>query len=358
MSVSVSIVHEAETQRQYVRLQVPISITVRGRALPAKDWSVAGASVEGLVPPPAIGERLPLVLAFDFETFQFEINVEGEVRRATAGGEVGFRFVGMTSSSRSLLQYFVGAYLSGEVVVSGDVLAITKRQNEASPRKQGAADAPRAKLLPTLQRVAMLSILWAIGLGLVAFIATSAYSRAFVVKADGVMASPDAQIIRSTDAGTVLSIDTRPGAKVAPGQIVSSIQTVGGQVKTIAANCDCVAGESIATPGAFVSQGGLILSLVPRGGRLSGEFMVPLQDARRLRIGDRAAITLYVNDTRVVGRVERVILPSFDESNSYARVLQGFVQLTAVVRVRLSDPLPVSNVGQPASVRISALPRL
>lgn len=351
------IVHETETQRQHVRLRIPITVTIDGKTYVGKDWSVAGAAVEGLQPAPRVGQRVPLVLNFDFESFQFEIKVEGEVRRATTDGEVGFLFAGMSPTSLSLLQYLVGAYLSGEVVVSGDVLAIAKRENYTAPRKQKGVEPQRVAFLPMAQRFVMLGVLWAIGLGLVAFIVLSAYTRAFVIKADGVLTSPDAQIIRSPDAGTVLSIDARPGARVAPDQIVASIQGVDNQVKTIVAGCDCVAGESIAAPGAFLSRGAPLLNLVPRTGRLSAEFLVPLEQARRIKAGDRAMVTFYLSDRQARGQVERVILPSFNETNSYARVSQGLVQLTAVVRVRFSDPLPVSNVGQPASVRINALPQ-
>lgn len=354
--MSVRIVHEASSQRQHVRLRVPIAVRIEDKVYEATDWSVAGMRVGPFEVLPAIGEIIPLVLMFRFEGFAFELDLQGEVRQAHAESKTaGFEFSDLNPSSLSLLQYLIGAQLSGEVVTSGDVLAIVKRENFTGARLQKKDDPGSKKLGPTIQRLVLLSILWSIGLGLVGYIGYSAYSRAFVLKADGVLASPDAQMVRAPKAGTVLSVDAKPGQHVLPNQNVSSIEGLDGTVANVASNCDCVMGEALAAPGAFIARGAPIVQIVPMSGRMGGEFIVPLESARRIRPGDKIVADIFVGDRYYTGRVERIVLPTFGETNAYAKVSQGIIQLSAVVRVRFDSKLPASMVGQPASVRINTI---
>ena len=353
--MSVKIVHEASSQRQHVRLHIPITVRIGDESYEATDWSVAGVRAGPFEALPAIGQIVPLILLFRFEGFAFELDVQSEVRQVSSQTKyAGFEFVDLTPSTLSLLQYLIGAQLSGEVVTSGDVLAIVKRDNFTGARLQSKDSGPKS-MVPTIQRLVLLCILWAIGLGLVGYIGYSAYSRAFIVSADGVLASPDAQMVRAPKAGTVLSVDAKSGQHVLPNQNLSSIEAIDGTVANVASNCDCVMGEALASPGAFIARGAPIVQIVPIGGRMGGEFIVPLEAARRIRPGDRIVADIFVGDRYYRGRVERVVLPTFGETNAYAKVSQGVIQLSAVVRVRFDSQLPASMVGQPASVRISTL---
>ena len=354
--MSVRIVHEASSQRQHVRLHIPITVRIGDEAYEATDWSVAGVRAGPFDTLPSVGQIVPLVLLFKFEGFAFELDVQSEVRQASAQTKyAGFEFVDLTPSSLSLLQYLIGAQLSGEVVTSGDVMAIVKRENFTGARNAPKGDAGPPSMVPTIQRIILLCILWAIGLGLVGYIGYSAYARAFVVSADGVLASPDAQMVRAPKAGTVLSVDAKPGTHVLPNQNLTSIEAIDNSVTNVASNCDCVMGEALAAPGAFIARGAPIVQIVPIAGRMGGEFIVPLEAARRIRPGDHIVADIFVGDRYYSGRVERVVLPTFGETNAYAKVSQGVIQLSAVVRVRFDRKLPASMVGQPASVRISTL---
>ncbi|EGF90083.1 type IV pilus assembly PilZ [Asticcacaulis biprosthecium C19] len=355
--MSLKIVHEASSQRQHVRLRVPITVTIGDDTYEATDWSVAGLGAGPFAIVPAVGQIVPLTLIFKFEGFAFELAVKGEVKQANPETKfAGFAFVDVAPNSLSLLQYLIGAQLSGEMVTSGDVLAIIKRENFTGARLQAKEDAGQKKsIMPTVQRLVLLAILWSIGLGLVGYIGYSAFARGFVVRADGVLASPDAQMLRAPKAGTVLSVDAKPGERVLPNQNLSSLEAIDTSVVNIASNCDCIMGEILAAPGAFIARGAPIAQIVPTSGRIGGEFIVPLEAARRIRPGDHVVADIYVGDRYYNGRVERVVLPTFGETNAYARVSQGVIQLSAVVRVNFDRKLPASMVGQPASVRVSTL---
>ncbi|ESQ74213.1 hypothetical protein ABAC402_15515 [Asticcacaulis sp. AC402] len=294
---------------------------------------------------------------FRFEGFAFEVDLKGEVRQINADTQsAGIAFVELNPNTLSLLQYLIGAQLSGEVVTAGDVLAVVKRENFTGARLQAKGDSGAKKsILPTVQRLVLLCVLWSIGLGLVGYIAYSAYARAFVIRADGVLASPDAQMLRAPKAGTVISVDAKPGQRVAPNQNLASVEGIDGAVVNVASNCDCVMGETVAAPGAFIARGAPIVQIVPMSGRMGGEFIIPLEAARRIRPGDSIVADVFDGERYYSGRVERVVLPTFGETNAYAKVTQGVIQLSAVVRVRFDKTLPASRVGQPASVRISTL---
>ncbi|MFT4074400.1 MAG: hypothetical protein QM647_02635 [Asticcacaulis sp.] len=354
--MSLKIVHEASSQRQHIRLRVPITVRIGDRTYTATDWSVAGLRAGPFDVMPAVGQIVPLKLLFRFDGFGFELDLQGEVRQNHAASHsVGFAFSDLEPESLALLQYLIGAQLSGEVVTAGDVLAIVKRENFTGARLQSKDSAGGSKIGPTLQRIALLCVLWAIGLGLVGYIGYSAYARAFIVRADGVLASPDAQMVRAPKTGTVLSVDVKSGQRVLPNQTVGSVEGIDGTVANMVGMCDCVMGEALAAPGAFISRGSPIVQLVPLTGRMGAEFIVPLESARKIRPGDRIVADIYVGNRYYSGRVERVILPTFGETNAYAKVSEGLVQLSAVVRVKFDSKLPASMVGQPASVRISTL---
>lgn len=353
--MTAKIVHEASSQRQYIRLRVPISVRIADEVYNASDWSVAGVSVSDMKTLPAVGQLVPMVLLFKFENFAFELDLTGEVRRVNSDKSVGFAFADLDAEKLSLLQYLIGAQLSGEVVQVGDVLAIVKRENFTGARLKPKAAAGKQSIVPTVQRLALLCMLWSIGLGLTGYIAYSAYLRGFVVHADGVLASPDAHMLRAPKAGTVLSVDAKSGQHVLPNQTLSSLEAIDGNVALAASNCDCIMGEALATPGAFIARGAPIAQLVPTTGRMGGEFIVPLDAAKRIRPGDRISADIFVGDRYYSGRVERVVLPTFGESNAYAKVAEGVIQLSAVVRVKFDKKLPAAMVGQPASVNISTL---
>ncbi|MBW8881371.1 MAG: PilZ domain-containing protein, partial [Asticcacaulis sp.] len=247
--MTAKIVHEASSQRQYIRVRVPISVRIGDDVYQASDWSVAGVSVANMKVLPAIGQIVPLSLLFRFENFSFELDITGEVRRVNSDQSVGFAFADLDAEKLSLLQYLIGAQLSGEVVQVGDVLAIMKRENFTGARLKPKGDGGGRNVGSVLQRLVLLCLLWAIGLGLTGYIAYSGYSRAFFIHADGVLASPDAKMLRAPKAGTVLSVDGKPGQRVQPNQALASLEAIDGSVTNVAGGCDCIMGEALAAPG-------------------------------------------------------------------------------------------------------------
>lgn len=348
--MATKIVHEASTQRQFVRLKLPIRVHIGDADYEVADWSVAGLGVIGLTPVPALDQTLPVTLHFDFNGFTFELKAVTRVRH-TGSETVGLEFVDLEPEQLELLHYLIGAFMSGEMVSAGDLLAISKRQNFTGVRMTGKA-APRRGLV-VVQRVLLLGFLWVVALTLVGVIVTSAFERWFVVAADGVLSSPDARTVYAPGEGTITAINSRPGTPVQPGQLLLTLNSTTETFRPVTSSCVCIVGQTFVEIGGFVRKGAPLLSLSSASGRLSADFLVPLATAQRVKAGDDVEVTLYGERGSASAKVDRVVLPTFTETNAFGRLGLAALQLSAVVRVRFDERLPISRVGQPASAKIS-----
>src|SRR3546814_20781034 len=82
MNVPSKVVHESATQRQHIRVHLPVAVKFGGREYPAVNWSVAGLLLADVFDPPTPGLIIPLELVFDFEGFAFNLELTGELLRA------------------------------------------------------------------------------------------------------------------------------------------------------------------------------------------------------------------------------------------------------------------------------------
>src|SRR3546814_15666606 len=80
MNVPSKVVHESATQRQHIRVHLPVAVKFGGREYPAVNWSVAGLLLADVFDPPTPGLIIPLELVFDFEGFAFNLELTGELR--------------------------------------------------------------------------------------------------------------------------------------------------------------------------------------------------------------------------------------------------------------------------------------
>ena len=134
------IAHEAEVQRQHVRLQLPISILIRGIASEVLDWSNSGVAFA--TAPYRVqqitftaGDTLDGTLVFAFGGFTLHVPVLCEVRHLNSDGtRIGCRFHDMNERNLSIMQYLVSAYIGGELVQVGDLLDVAARNNFTTPR--------------------------------------------------------------------------------------------------------------------------------------------------------------------------------------------------------------------------------
>lgn len=190
------IAHEAEVQRQHVRLQLPIKIIIREKSLDVIDWSNSGVAFNA-TPLKAsniavkTGDTFEAKLNFDFQTFELTVPLKCEVRHVNADGtRVGCRFSDMNERNISIMQYLVSAYISGDLVQVGDMLDVVSRKNFTTPRKVPAANLSGAQAKKQKARNLGYSLLVAaVSLFLLAYAGSSIYERVYVVEAESATVS-------------------------------------------------------------------------------------------------------------------------------------------------------------------------
>ena len=133
--MQLQIVHEAEVHRQHVRLKIPIVVEIDGTRFNVDDWSMGGFGIETEMSSRQPGERFPVRMIFPFEDFEVSLRLDCQmVYILEDNSRFGCRFLGLSQGQLALFRYLVDAYLSGEIVSGGDILAIAGRDNTAEAR--------------------------------------------------------------------------------------------------------------------------------------------------------------------------------------------------------------------------------
>lgn len=139
---SEAIVQEMRSQRQHVRVQLPISVMIRGKHCEAIDWSHHGLAFNATPLKAAHillkhGDIFEATLAVDFQNFGLTVPLHCEVRHVNAdGSRVGCKFTRMDERSISLLQYLLKAHITGQLVQVGDILDVVADKKKLTIKKE------------------------------------------------------------------------------------------------------------------------------------------------------------------------------------------------------------------------------
>jgi hypothetical protein len=143
------VVHEAEVHRQHIRLKIPISVEIDGTAFTVDDWSMGGFGIMSEMTSRQPGERFAVKLMFPFEDFDVTLRLDCQmVYILEDNTRFGCRFLGLSQGQLALFRYLVDAYLSGEIVSGGDILAIAGRDNTAASASAAPASIPMPRRRP------------------------------------------------------------------------------------------------------------------------------------------------------------------------------------------------------------------
>ena len=332
-----NIVHESETQRQFVRLPVPAQVVIDEQDYEAGNLSSGGLSVEGVKNAFQPGTHLSLLLRLPFTAFSLEITIEAEVLYFDSEKQVmGCQFVNVTPDQVSLLNHVMKSYMAGEIVKSGDLLNVAARENFVNPRKKASTrQVPVVSIGKQIPRLLLVGLL---GLAAAAFIAGNIYDSLFVLKSnDSVVQGPEVQV-RAVTQGVFVSKLPPYATEVKNRQELGSVN--GDDVKS---PCDCFITEIHRQDGEFVIAGDPVVSLVPKESAPWILSTLKLAEASRLDLGNKAKISVTGTKTEVVGKVASI---KANTSRSDAYFGPRMVQ----VRVVPENPLPIDLVGRPAKV--------
>lgn len=345
------VVHEAERQRQHLRVRVPLTIEIGNRRCEAFDWSVAGFSVPsadfGIGP----GEDCDARLVLAFVEFEFDLKVRCQLVYANAdSGRSGFRLINQNQRQLSVLQFMVDAYLSGEIVQVSDLFDVARRDNFTTAKqipRQSGGELLRQRFRRWLFGFGVL----ALTVGLLALIATSLYERLYVVSPVSAVVTADLVQIAAPQGGRLaISAAVRSGV-VQAGMPLLTITTPGGAVYNVDSPCDCEVVDVLASDDSQVGVDTSLLLMVPVNSQTHISALVPYEDALRLDEGAAVLLTHPAGDGEFQGTIADV-----DLRRQLTELGQPLMDAEAVISAEVTiipdQPMPMDWIGMPVGVRI------
>ena len=344
------IAHETEIHRQHIRLRIPIGVEIDSTRFVTDDWSLGGFGVAAEITSRQPGERFPARLFFPFEDFEIVLHVDCQMVYVDRElPRFGCRFIGLSKGQLDLFRYLVDAYLSGEIVSAGDVLAIAARDNGAELRVRTPIADPFAEeegFGRRLKRALGYTLLLLAALGLAGLVAVGVRERFFVVKTeDAVIWVPLAEV-RAPFGGKVEAMPRRD--IYTPGDPVVRIRASEARTAVLESPCECVLLEWPVPPGQYARTGETVAVMAAADRPLLVRARLPVDKAARLEIGQRAEVYVPGRGEPVLAQVERIdFKPGLEALNGrpadggrYARVVLrpdrpfDFDDLGTLVRVR------------------------
>ena len=345
------IVHEAEIHRQHVRLRIPIVVEIDGTRYGVDDWSMGGFGVSGPITSRQPGERFPVRLIFPFEDFELTLRLDGQMVYVLPEiPRFGGRFLALSQGQLALFRYLVDAYLSGELISGGDVLSVVGRDNagEARVQKLFAALGQEETVGRRVRRYLGFALFALAGVGLAALAAAGVYERYLVVATDRALIEAPIYRVEATAAGTVAA---GAAGLLRPGDVVATVRSGDGEAVPLPSPCECVLDAWVVPPGQAARPGDMVATLVATDQPLTVRAWVPLEHARRLRVGQLAEITVPGQPEPYLGQIERIDFRLRSARPGEPPVLADADRQGIPVVVRPDRPFEFENLGYVVSVR-------
>ncbi len=344
------IVHEAEIHRQHVRLRIPIVIEIDGTRFGVDDWSMGGFGVAGPITSRQPGERLSSRLIFPFEDFELTLRLEIQmVYILPELPRFGGRFLALSQGQLSLFRFIVDAYLSGELISGGDILAVVGRDQMGEARVQKLFDAlnQQESLGRRARRYVGIALFALAGLGLTALIVAGAYQRYLVVTTDRAVIEAPLYRLAATAAGTV---EAGASGLLRPGDAAARLRGTNSNTVVLPSPCECILDQWLVAPGQSARAGDVVATLVAADQPLTVRALVPLDAARRLRIGQIAEVTVPGKAEPYRGQIERIDFRLHSQQPGEPLDLTDVRQQGVPVIIRPDRPLEFENLGYVVSV--------
>lgn len=167
-----NLVHEAETQRQYIRIELPAKVTIAECDHKLLNLSLGGFKIEVRDADMAVtvnekGDQDALI-SFDFNAFSFSITCRAKPVHSE-GLEIAYKFTDLPPQQVSLVRHIIKSYLSGQIFTADSLLTTASRYEYKAPRpsKKMSRDAfihmARTALPLLFIGIAMVSMIWILG---------------------------------------------------------------------------------------------------------------------------------------------------------------------------------------------------
>src|SRR5688572_1915779 len=106
------IVHESETQRQFIRLQMPAQVDTNGQRYSVNDLSAGGCAIRDINESLKRGDRLNLKLILPFSDFALDVALEAQVQHYDSNLKVaGCSFINLNAGQVSILSHVMKSFI-------------------------------------------------------------------------------------------------------------------------------------------------------------------------------------------------------------------------------------------------------
>lgn len=340
-----TIVHESETQRQFVRLPVPSQATVGNNTYFIKDLSSGGVAIVDVATPFAEGTRIPLSLNLPFSSFSLQIVLDAQVKYYLPNEKLlGCQFIGLTNDQVALLNHVIKSFMAGEIVKSGDLLNVAARDNftKSRAKKIGSDGKPVVELK---RQIPGLILVFALGLAAFSFIAANLYENLFMMKTSNAFVQGAVTQVRAVEQGMFVSKLPAGATSVKERQEIGSVNQ-----NDLKSPCDCLIVSQLRQDGEFVVAGDPILSLIPTESKPWIVANVKPEDARRLSMDTKAMISIAGLKTEISGKVASIKADMADPIGSDMASAFGGGSRMVQIRIIPDDKIPTDLINRPARV--------
>ncbi|MBB86261.1 HlyD family efflux transporter periplasmic adaptor subunit [Abyssibacter sp.] len=373
--ISPDVVHESETQRQYVRVRLPAVLRIRLEDGSVRKHTVRDLSVGGISFAPdgqnyASGQRLSGSVSVSLEGIGITIPVKLIALR-DEDGYCCAEFDDLDRTAVVSLRQLITAYVSGEVVDAGDVLHTMNRDNFTKPRNaKTARGEPRSQFRAWLGTAAS----FAIGVIALGYVASELYGLAFVTSSSVATVEGASFPVTMPREGTFRSL-VEEGSRVEKGAPLGTFETPMLEIvrsEAMAANlstqrlndlledtikgtvtspCNCRVQRMMVGNGQFVGKGQEVFQLVD----MEREPLVIARFGYKrlgdLKPGREVRVAVAGTDGSIPGEILRI-------AHGSSETASGSI-LEVVVKPKRA--LPVDFINRPAEVSMmtpSFMPRL
>ncbi len=331
-----NLVHESETQRQFVRLPIPAQAKISGEKYEVRDLSSGGFGVEGVKTKIDEKSIVKVMLTLPFTAFSLEVSIEAEVLYCDIEqGIMGCQFVNIGPDQISLLNHVIKSYMAGEIVKSGALLNAAARENFVNTRKRATTD--EIPVLDVKKQIPRLFLFGLLGLMALTFIVGNIYDSLFVLKSNNAVVEGAEIQVRTAEQGVFISKIAPDMREVENRQELGSVN--GNDIKS---PCDCIVTEIHRQDGELVIPGDTLVSLVPKESSPWIVSTIKPSEASRLSLDNPVKIGIAGTKIEIPGKVASIKTDGAYSEYYGPRMVQ--------VRIVPDQKLPIDLVGRPAKV--------
>lgn len=316
MQKAQQVVHESETQRQYIRLQLPASALIDGNRISVKDLSSGGMALRDIDTKAfKKGQKIELILILPFADFTIDLDLKAEIQYIDKKLKVaGCRFIDLKPSQISILNHVLRAFISGDVEKDTDIINVVARDNFANIRKhQDNEETTKAELVKrySLYALSLLAIIL-----VSSFIIGNIMDKLFVIKtADAQVYVPTINIMAPLS-GTYVSalpIGVKTVEKNTP--LSKIVSTDSNDTIVIYSPCDCYITQRKILDGQYTAQDNHLFELIDNNEKPMIKAFTTLENAQRLEVGTPATMKIIGLDDGIEGsihsiQIEKAIAPN------------------------------------------------